>query len=70
MALIIFLPIPFGNVLPAMSLLLFGLGLIARDGVLLLLSLAPGAGGLALLLFSVHGMMVAFNFYGPPNTLN
>ncbi|MFY7872343.1 MAG: exopolysaccharide biosynthesis protein [Limnohabitans sp.] len=70
MALIIFLPIPFGNVLPAMSLLLFGLGLMARDGVLLLLSLAPGAGGLALLLFSVHGMMIAFNFYWPPITLN
>lgn len=39
MAVLIVLPIPFGNVLPALSLMLFGLGLAFRDG------LAVAAGG-------------------------
>lgn len=37
MALIIVLPIPFGNVLPAASLILLGFGLALRDGVAVLL---------------------------------
>ncbi len=36
MALVIFLPIPFGNVLPALALLLIGLGLVFEDGLALL----------------------------------
>lgn len=52
MALVIFLPIPFGNVLPALSLLLFGLALMARDGLAMLLSLLPGLAGLVLLIVS------------------
>jgi hypothetical protein len=65
MALIIFLPIPLGNLLPALSLLLFGLGLMARDGVMLLISLAPGAGALAVLAFSAHWLMAAFAHFWP-----
>lgn len=57
MALVIFLPLPLGNVLPATSLVLFGLGLMARDGLLLLVSLAPGAGGLAVLGLSAHWLL-------------
>lgn len=57
MALVIFLPVPFGNVLPAVSLMLFGLGLMARDGLLLLVSLAPGAGGLVVLVMSAHWLL-------------
>lgn len=49
MAFIIFLPIPFGNVFPAVSLLLFGLGLLTRDGLMLLASLVLGLAGLAVL---------------------
>ena len=49
MALVIFLPIPFGNMLPALSLLMLGLSLMARDGLLLLASLAPGGAGLVVL---------------------
>ncbi len=49
MALIIFLPIPFGNVFPAVALLLFGLGLLTRDGLMLLASLALGLAGMAFL---------------------
>lgn len=32
MALLIILPIPFGNVLPSLSVIAFGLGLVFRDG--------------------------------------
>lgn len=49
MALIIFLPIPFGNVFPAVALLLFGLGLLTRDGLMLAASLALGLAGMAFL---------------------
>lgn len=37
MAVIIVLPIPFGNVLPALALMLLGLGLVFHDGVAVLL---------------------------------
>jgi len=37
MAGLIILPIPFGNVLPAIAISLFGLGMVFRDGVLMLL---------------------------------
>lgn len=47
MALLIFLPIPFGNLLPAVSLMLAGLALAARDGLLMLASMGVGAGALA-----------------------
>lgn len=42
MALVIFLPIPFGNVVPAVALLLIGLGLVFEDGLALLLGAALG----------------------------
>jgi len=47
MAGVIFLPLPFGNVLPSVSLVLLSLGWMARDGVALLLSTAVGAAALA-----------------------
>ena len=47
MAALIFLPIPFGNVLPAVSLMLAGVALAARDGLLMLASLSVGASALA-----------------------
>jgi hypothetical protein len=43
MALIVVMPIPFGNVLPALALMLIGLGLVFRDGVALVLGLAMAA---------------------------
>jgi hypothetical protein len=39
---LIFLPIPFGNVLPAIALSLLGLGLLFRDGLAVLLALLAG----------------------------
>lgn len=47
MALLIVLPIPLGNLLPAVALLLLGLGLGFRDGLVLVLAMAVA--GLALL---------------------
>lgn len=48
MAVLIFLPIPFGNLLPAVALMLAGVALAARDGLVMLASLSVGAGALAL----------------------
>lgn len=53
MAVLIFLPIPFGNVLPAMGLLLSGLGLVYRDGLAVMLGVATGL--VALVLTTVLG---------------
>lgn len=44
MAFLVLMPIPFGNVLPALALMLIGLGLVCRDGV---------AGNLGLLMAGV-----------------
>ncbi len=38
MAAIIILPLPLGNVLPALSLIVLGLGLVFRDGLMMLVS--------------------------------
>lgn len=42
MALVIFLPIPFGNVVPAAALLLIGLGLVFEDGLAMLAGVVLG----------------------------
>jgi hypothetical protein len=60
MAFIIVLPIPFGNVLPALALVLIGLGLVFRDGVAVVAGLV-GAG----LAFAVTvGVMVMALVWG------
>ncbi len=43
MAVILILPIPFGNVLPALAVLLMGLGLVFRDGLVALAGLLGAA---------------------------
>lgn len=46
MAVIVVLPIPFGNLLPALAMTLIGLGLVFRDGVAVVFWLAmAGHGG-------------------------
>lgn len=47
MGAVISLPLPLGNLLPALALVLLGLGLARRDGLAVLLALAVGAAGLA-----------------------
>ena len=58
MAVIIVLPIPFGNVLPALAMTFIGVGLVFRDGVATLLGLVTA--GLALLLTVGMASMVWF----------
>lgn len=50
MGVIIFLPIPFGNILPSFSLVALSLAWMFRDGIVLLVSLAIGS---AAVVFSV-----------------
>jgi len=56
MALIVVLPIPLGNVLPALATMFIGLGLAFRDGVAIVLSFATA--GLALLFTAALAGMV------------
>lgn len=48
MAVIIFLPVPLGNLICGSSLVLLSLGWMFRDGVALLVSAAVGTGGIGL----------------------
>lgn len=57
MAVLIILPIPFGNVLPAVSVVLLGLGLAFRDGLAVLLSLG------AALLAALYATAFGFGLY-------
>ena len=47
MAALIFLPLPLGNVLPSISLILLALGWMFRDGVVLIVSTALGVAAMA-----------------------
>jgi hypothetical protein len=47
MGVVIFLPLPLGNLLPSLSLILLSLGWMFRDGVALLLSTAAGVAAVA-----------------------
>lgn len=47
MGALIFLPIPFGNVLPALALSLLGLGLVFRDGLAVLAAMLAGVAAVA-----------------------
>lgn len=55
MAAIIFVPIPFGNIIPASVLLLLGLGLVFEDGLALLAGAAIGV----VLVIVLVGLMVS-----------
>ena len=60
MAVIVVLPIPFGNLLPALAMMLIGLGLVFRDGVAVVFGLAMA--GLAL--FVTAGLMLMAWIWG------
>jgi hypothetical protein len=50
-ALLIFLPVPLGNVLPGLSLAALGLGQLAQDGAMHLLSLVLGVAAVGYVLW-------------------
>lgn len=64
MALLIFLPLPLGNVLPGTSLMLLSLGWLFRDGLALLLSAATGLVGVGYALSVGHLAFAAWQHLG------
>lgn len=54
MGLLILLPVPFGNVLPSISLVLLSLGWMFRDGLALLAAAVVGSGAFAFALMMGH----------------
>ncbi len=64
MAVLIFLPLPLGNVLPGTSLMLLSLGWLFRDGLALLLSAATGAAGVGYALSVGHLALAAWQHIG------
>lgn len=56
LAIIIFLPIPFGNILPAIAIFIISLGLVEGDGVVII----GGVVGACLVLILMASAIVAF----------
>jgi hypothetical protein len=62
LALVSTLPIPFGHNLPALGLVLIGLGLIERDGLAILIGAAIGMLGTILLALVIFGLAHGLSF--------
>lgn len=60
MAAVIVMPIPFGNVLPSLALMLVGLGLVFRDGVAVALGLLMSVMAMAV----TFGLLLAAGVWG------
>jgi hypothetical protein len=60
MGFVIFLPLPMGNVLPGLSLILLSLGWMFRDGVAMLLSALTGLAALVYLASLWHLLALTF----------
>jgi len=58
LAIILFLPIPLGNMLPAIAICILALGLIERDGIWILLGTAAAIAALVI----VSGVVAAFAY--------
>ncbi|MFN3494962.1 MAG: exopolysaccharide biosynthesis protein [Hydrogenophaga sp.] len=61
MAGLIFLPIPLGNVLPSLSLVMLSLGFMFRDGLLLVLSKLVGLGAVGFAVAFGHLLVDGFH---------
>ena len=57
------LPIPLGNLLPAVAVTLVALGLIEKDGIFVALGLAVGAGSLALVAGVISAVVLTAIFF-------
>jgi hypothetical protein len=62
LALVSTLPIPFGHNLPALGLVLIGLGLIERDGLAILIGAGIGVAGSVLLGLVIFGVAHGLSF--------
>jgi hypothetical protein len=64
MGLVIFLPLPLGNVLPSLSLMLLSLGWMFRDGLAMLVSALTGVGALGYAFTFGHLALSAWQHLG------
>lgn len=64
LAVVLALPIPFGNVVPAAAIALFALGLLARDGAAVLAGVAATIGTGAVLAGLSYGAVEAIEWIG------
>ncbi len=60
LAVVLTLPIPFGNLLPALSIAIVGLALVEKDGVAVLVGLAVGVASLIVVAIVIGGLIAAF----------
>jgi hypothetical protein len=63
LAVVLVLPIPLGNLPPAVAVTLVALGLIEKDGIFVALGLVVGAGSLALVAGVVSAMVLTAVFF-------
>ena len=56
LALVVFLPVPFGNAIPGLALVLMAVGLLGRDGLAVIAGAAIGLAGLAVVSGFVYGL--------------
>ncbi len=61
MAILLVLPIPFANLLPALTVCLFSLALARRDGVTLLLGFAMLAAAITGIIWGAHGARIGWH---------
>jgi hypothetical protein len=59
LALVVFLPVPFGNAIPGVALVLMAVGLLGRDGLAVIAGAAIGLVGLAVVSGFVYGAAMA-----------
>lgn len=62
LALVLFLPIPLGNMLPAFAICLIALGVLERDGLWILLGLMTGVISLIIVSGVIYGILRAIIF--------
>ncbi|MFO1142402.1 MAG: exopolysaccharide biosynthesis protein [Amaricoccus sp.] len=59
LALVVFLPVPFGNSIPGLALVLMAVGLLGRDGLAVIAGAVVGLVGLAVASGFIYGAAVA-----------
>lgn len=59
LALILFLPVPFGNTVPAIAIAILGLAVLERDGLAVIVGAVIGLAGLAMVSGVIFGLMKA-----------
>ncbi len=59
LAVLVFLPVPFGNAIPGLALVLMAVGLLGRDGLAVIAGAAIGVVGLAVVSGFIYGIALA-----------